>query len=73
MKTIKNLIVTVKYTVGYGNIEVSDEAYEQLMNNQEIDNINDENQSTAMEWLGENMKEEDAMDWSYEIDDIEEA
>lgn len=73
MKTIKDITVTVKYTVGYGNVEVPDEVYEQLMNNQEIDNIDDETQSAAMEWLGENMKEEDAMDWSYEIYDIEEA
>lgn len=28
-------IVNDKYIVGYGNVEVSDEVYEQLMNNQE--------------------------------------
>lgn len=73
MKTIKNLTVTVTYTVGLGNVEVPDNVFEQLENNQEIDNINDDNQSDAMEWLGQHIKEEDAMDWSYDIDDIEEA
>ena len=73
MKTIKNLRVTVTYTVGLGNVEVPDNVFEQLENNQEIDNINDDKQSDAMEWLGQHIKEEDAMDWRYEIDDIEEA
>ena len=36
MKTIKELRVTVKYTVGYGDVEVPDDVYEQLMNNSEF-------------------------------------
>jgi len=28
------------------------------------------NNSEALEWLCDNMKEEDAMDWKYEIEDI---
>ena len=32
MKTIKDLTVRVKYTVGLGNVEVSDEVYEALQN-----------------------------------------
>lgn len=72
MKTIKDLTVTVTYTVGLGNVEVPDNVFEQLESNQEID-INDDSLSDAMEWLSQHIKEEDAMDWRYEIDDIEEA
>lgn len=70
MKTIKDLRVTVKYTVGYGNVEVPDNVYEQLMCNSELTSDDMEN-SEAIEWLNDNMHEEDAMDWCYEIDDIE--
>ena len=70
MKTIKDLRVTVKYTVGYGNLEVPDDVYEQLMNNSEF-SCTDFDRGEAMDWLADNIREEDAMDWEYEIDDIE--
>jgi len=70
MKTIKDLRVTVKYTVGYGNIEVPDDVYEQLMNNSEFP-TSDTRYDEAQDWLADHIREEDAMDWEYEIDDIE--
>ena len=69
MKTIKDLSVTVTYTVQYGNIEVPDKVFEQLENNSEISSDDMEN-SEALEWLSDNMKEDDAMDWKYQIEDI---
>jgi predicted membrane protein len=71
MKKIKDLRVTVTYTVGYGDIEVSDKVFEQLENNSEFTSDDMEN-SEAIEWLSSNIKEEDAMDWKWEIDDITE-
>ncbi len=52
MKTIKNLTVTVTYTVGLEDIEVPED-------------------SIAAEWLANNIVEKDAVNWSYEIDDLE--
>ncbi len=75
MKKIENLEVTVTYHAGYGGIEVPDDIYEALMNLQgpvNCDNtsLSDEEQK-ALEWLADNVKESDANNWEYEIDDIE--
>lgn len=70
MKKIKDLTVTVTYRAGYGDIEVSDEIYEQLMNNSEFSSDDMEN-SEAFEWLSGNIQEDDAMDWKIEVENIE--
>jgi RNAse (barnase) inhibitor barstar len=70
MKNIKNLTVTVTYAVSYEDIEVSDEVYEQLTNNSEFAEGYVENLE-ALDWLSENIKEQDAMAWKYEIDNID--
>ena len=72
MKTIKNLSVTVTYNVQYHNVEVSDEVFEQLENNSEI-NSDDIECSEAIDWLSDNINESDGLDFSYDISDIEES
>ena len=70
MKKIKNLSVKVTYHASNGDVEVSDEVYEQLMNNSEFSSDDMEN-SEAISWLSDNISEDDAMDWTFEVDDIE--
>lgn len=83
MRTIKNLTVKVTYTVALGEVEVEDEEYESLMkaHNEYCGEVPSPDEcccfngkqalSPASEWLSENIKENDAMDWEYEIQDIE--
>ena len=70
MKTIKNLSVKVTYNVQYGNVEVTDDVYEQLMENSEF-NLDDLTNSAAKEFLRENIEESDALSIIYEVDDID--
>ena len=70
MKKIENLSVKVTYHVEYGDVEVPDDVYEQLMNNSEFSSDDMEN-AKALDWLSDNISEDDAMDWSFEVDDIE--
>lgn len=83
MRTIKNLMVKVTYTVGLGEVEVENEEYESLMraynDGGEVPNPDEcccgngkQALSPASEWLSENIKEGDAMDWEYEIECFEE-
>ena len=72
MKTIKNLSVTVTYNVQYHNVEVTDEVFEQLVNNSEI-NSDDIECSEAIDWLSDNINEFESLEFSYDISDIEEA
>ena len=73
MKTIKDLTVRVKYTVGLGDVEVSDEVYEALQNladrgEMNCDFVYDKQVGTAFEWLSDHIHEDDAIDWNYEVD-----
>ena len=70
MKTINNLTVTVTYTVGLGNIKVPKEVYDDLIKHYDNESWEVSEDSIAAEWLADNIKEKDAMDWSYEIDDL---
>lgn len=70
MKTIKNLTVTVTYTVGLGDIEVPEEVYDDLTEHYDNGAWEVPEDSIATEWLAENIIEKDAMSWSYEIDDL---
>lgn len=82
MKTIKDLTVKVTYTVGLSNVQVSDEVYEALSNCYDKGGevpmpdectINGHPELVeASEWLSDNTREADAMDWEYEIEDFEE-
>ena len=72
MKVIKDLNVTVTYTVGLGGVEVPDKVFEQLdkMAKYEItiglDNTDEYEE--AFGWLIDNIREDDAMDWEYEVE-----
>jgi len=74
MKTVKDLTVEVKYRVGLGNVEVPDDVFEQLVeaadNWDRIDPTMMNKYVEAAEWLTENIRERDCMDWEYEIEDI---
>lgn len=74
-----NIQVKVTYTVNF-DCEVSDEVYEALecmqdefpygMNNKDI--LSSDIASAAFEWLNNKCKEDDAMSWSFEIEDLTE-
>lgn len=70
MKTIKNLTVTVTYTVGLEDIEVPEEVYDDLIENYDSGAWEVPEDSIATEWLADNIIEKDAMSWSYEIDNL---
>ena len=72
MRTIKDLTVKVTYTVGLGDVEVSDEVFEQLEQmadhgfsicDSEINKFPE-----AFNWLSDNISEEDALYWEYEVE-----
>lgn len=76
MKTIENITVKVTYRVMLGNVEVSDEVYQDLINCESMELSNDNisisyAQANAMEWLSDNISEHDACDFEFEIEDIE--
>ncbi|RRD01971.1 hypothetical protein [Prevotella sp. OH937_COT-195] len=74
---IKDLQVKVIYRVGLSDVEVSDELYEALqyladhgMTRGDLVSA-DEQITTAIEWLEDNICETDAYEWKYEIEDME--
>lgn len=75
MKKIKELNVSVTYEVALCNIEVSDEVYEALENNDEIDTqdcFSSENEEAiALDWLSTHVREEDGLEWNYSINNLE--
>ena len=78
MKKIKNLTVKMTYRVGLGNVEVPDDVDDSLAKCYDeggdvpMPNESDEYSAEASEWLSDNIREADAMDWEYEIEDFEE-
>lgn len=72
MKTIKDLYVKVTYTVGLGDVEVSEEVFEQLEKMADygftVEDCESSKYPEALEWLAYNIKERDAMDWAYEVE-----
>lgn len=79
MKTIKDLTIKVTYRVGLGNVKVSDEVYDALGecydkggDVSEVSTCTTDKVSIASEWLSDNIREADAMNWEYEIEDFEE-
>ena len=74
MKNIKDLTIKVTYRVGLGNVEVPDEVYNELAKaydeGGDVPEWDDELED-ANEWLLGNIRQEDAMDWEFEIDDFQ--
>ncbi|ALO49058.1 hypothetical protein AS203_08155 [Hoylesella enoeca] len=74
MKKIKDLTVTVTYTVGLHDVEVSEKVYDDLNALADKGRVNcdlmnlDEQVCTGFEWLSDHIHESDACDWNYEVD-----
>lgn len=72
MRTIKNLYVKVTYTVGLEDVEVSDEVFEQLDKMADygfsVEDCESSKYPEAFDWLSDNIRERDAMDWAYEVE-----
>lgn len=75
MKNIKTLEVKVTYTVGYGDMEMPIEVFNEI--NQAIENgdiIGEDplKYNTATDWLINSIQQRDACEWGYEVTEIEE-
>lgn len=67
MKKIKNLRVTVTYSVEICDLDVPDEVYQELTNFSDYD-LTDE--SVAVDWLKKTVSENDALDINYLVDNM---
>jgi hypothetical protein len=76
MVTIKDLTVKVTYRVGLGEVEMPEKVHQQLLeaseNGDEIEMGGISKYPDAYEWLSDNIRERDCMDWSAEIEDVSE-
>ena len=70
MKKIKELTVTASYTVTYYDVEVPDNVCEEMLTNETFASYDVDNQN-AMEWLMSNVKQKEAHEWEYQVDDFE--
>ena len=74
MKTVKDLTVKVTYHVGLGDVEMPQEVYDQINeaaeNGDEISISGMSEYPEALQWLSDNIREGDCMDWVAEIEDI---
>lgn len=81
MKTIKDLTIKVTYRVGLGDVKVPDQVYNALSEcydrggdvpmPDECSITGQPELAEAAEWLTDNIRQNDAMDWEFEIEDIE--
>lgn len=71
MKTIKNLTVTVNYTVSLRDVKVSDEDYEAFKEFQETPAPWVREDDGIYEWLCENIEEDDAFAFEFEVDELD--
>jgi hypothetical protein len=80
MKKIKDLTVQVTYRMGLVDLEVSDDIYNGFIkiahkvtiSADEANMTKDKDIQAAFEWLTDNINEDDAMSWEYEIEDLTE-
>jgi len=76
MVTIKDLTVKVTYRVGLGNVEMPEKVHQQLLeaseNGDEIEMGGISKYPDAYDWLSDNIRERDCMDWEAEIEDVSE-
>lgn len=74
MITIKDLTVKVTYRVGLGEVEMPEKVHQQLLEaskkDDEIKMGSISKYSDAYEWLSDNIRERDCMDWEAEIEDV---
>lgn len=77
MKKLKNIRITVTYSVGLGDLNLNEKEFKELKNAYENNEtitpmLCDERHTNAYEWLTENAKEADCFDWKCEVDVFEE-
>jgi hypothetical protein len=74
MITVKDLTVKVTYRVGLGDVEIPQEVYDQINeaaeNGDEISISGMSEYPEALQWLSDNIRESDCMDWVAEIEDV---
>lgn len=76
MKIIQNIDVTVTYSVELSNVEVQDDIYDALVNNEGYEfDCNDpslsEVEQKALDWICDHIHESDAYDWQNTINNID--
>lgn len=74
MIKVENFTVTVKYTVGLGDVEIPYDVYEELERGYDEMYGFDPSRVKylkACDWLTQNIQESDCMDWELEIDEME--
>ena len=74
---VDDLSIKVTYNVGLGNVKMPKKVYKQLLlaaeKFKEIDpTLLEDDFRAAADWLRENIKESDCMDWVAEVDEISE-
>ena len=72
MKTINNLWVNVTYKVGLSEFQVEDSVYDALVNSEALllednDPYLSKEENAALEWLSDNIKEDDGCEFNFEI------
>lgn len=79
MKKINDLTVSVKFSVGFNEVEVSDSVFNGLLKIEEMssgiqdtDYNKDKDVMEAFEWLNNHISMDDSLTWGYEIDELEE-
>ena len=73
MKKVKDLTVKVTYRVGLVDVDMPDEVYYELAdahdNGDKLD-ITQMDYPEATEWLCDNIREADCMDWKAELEEL---
>lgn len=76
MVKVKELTIEVIYRVGYGDVEMPENVYKQLVEASEkghkLEMGSSERYTEALDWLSNNIQEADAMDWQADIEEISE-
>lgn len=71
---VKNISVTVTYSVGLGDVDMPKEVYEELKeaceSGDEIAN-HPQKYAKASQWCIDNMKERDCFEWKYEVIELD--
>jgi len=70
-KTVKKLNLTITYKVGYGDVKMPKEIYEQLLKAAENgEEIEMHKYPDVADWMSSNVAERDCFDWKAEIDSV---
>ena len=73
MKKVDNIRVKVEYVVEISNFEIPEELFDEMEDLERIDMTSDALMlgfPNVLDWLSEDIKEKDAFEWSYEIEEI---